>query len=95
MHVKQQAENSEETESEYKFYNFKDRDFTFKFVKRLWANESSYAKEEDMSDISEEEEEKRLTQSHAVEKSQRTDSNHSRQNRIPNHLVLSDDNENT
>ena len=63
MHVKLQAENSptEETDLEYKFYNFKDRDFTFKFVKRLWNNESTFATEEDQSDVSEEEEEKRMT----------------------------------
>lgn len=31
----------------FKFYGFKDRDMTFKYIKRLWSNTSPYADEED------------------------------------------------
>ena len=48
-------ESKENKETIYKFYSFKDRDFTFKYVRRLWANSSSYANSED--EVSEESEE--------------------------------------
>ena len=31
----------------YRFYSFKERDFTFKYIRRLWANSSPHAGSED------------------------------------------------
>jgi hypothetical protein len=42
-----EKDDGKEKETIYKFYSFKDRDFTFKYVRRLWANSSSYANSED------------------------------------------------
>lgn len=40
----------------YRFYSFKERDFTFKYIRRLWANSSPHAgSEDDESENSEEE----------------------------------------
>ena len=31
----------------FKFYGFRDRDMTFKYIKRLWSHASPYAEEDD------------------------------------------------
>lgn len=50
--------DKEESEKEtiYRFYSFQDRDFTFKYIRRLWSNASPHAEsDEDSSQESEEE----------------------------------------
>jgi len=52
----EEKEDKKEKETIYKFNSFKDRDFTFKYVRRLWANSSSYANSEDEESEESEEE---------------------------------------
>lgn len=53
--AKKEPEEKEKEEI-YRFYSFKERDFTFKYVRRLWANSSPHAgSEDDESENSEEE----------------------------------------
>lgn len=40
----------------YRFYSFSDRDFTFKYIRRLWANASTHAGSDDESSQASEEE---------------------------------------
>lgn len=43
-----QSQKDDNTKVEtFKFYGFKDRDMTFKYVKRLWSHTSPYADQEE------------------------------------------------
>ena len=43
-----EKDETKDKETVYKFYSFKDRDFTFKYVRRLWANTSPHCNEDDV-----------------------------------------------
>ena len=45
-----------EKDTVYRFYSFSDRDFTFKYIRRLWANASTHAGSDDESSQASEEE---------------------------------------
>jgi hypothetical protein len=63
VHVKVPAKKVNESgkvekcfdETTYKFYNFSDRDISFKYIIRVWRNASPYANSDDESEASEEE----------------------------------------
>jgi hypothetical protein len=44
---KESSPEDEKQETIYRFYSFKDRDFTFKYIRRLWANSSPFAGSDD------------------------------------------------
>ena len=50
--VKEKGPESQE-ETEYRFNGFNDRDFTFKYIRRLWTNASPYAGENETIEPSE------------------------------------------
>jgi hypothetical protein len=52
LHVKEKGAESQD-ETLYRFNGFNDRDFTFKYIRRLWTNASPYAGEDDSSEPSE------------------------------------------
>lgn len=49
------GENTSKVET-LKFYGFRDREMTFKYIKRLWSNVSPYAEDNSSSGSDEEEE---------------------------------------
>jgi len=58
MHVKPEKKGGEQASTEdeeqiYRFYSFHERDFTFKYIRRLWTNVSPFAGEDDSSEPSE------------------------------------------
>ena len=45
--VKPDPQSADQKVEMFKFYGFRDRDMTFKYIKRLWGHASPYADEED------------------------------------------------